>query len=451
MEYKKIELAYGDEIIADVIPKDMNARVLVCPPCERTFTDAGKRFDEILANPVDSPPLKELVEKRPKPQITVIVDDNTRPNKHTRILLPMIFNKLLSYGVNKKDIVIIVAAGSHDRPSAESIERKVFGSTLYREWEENIVIHEQEKNCTFLGKSALGTPVEIDNTVIEAGLVITVSDSEYHYFAGIAGTVKQLFPGCAGKETIARNHPQMFDYKHGLKPACRLGNTSGNPVIEDIIDMVKTVKEKVTIFCIDAVIEGNEIVILNAGDIISLHKLAIEFLKPIREITVEKPADLVIVSTGSLAVNLYQSGKGLHAGWNAVKQGGDVLLLAPCDQGHGNMNYYQTMKEVTGKNIEDALKWVIDNKCSIQTFKIGNQKPVDLLRILKRCDLHILTEMDKKEIEDIFRIKKVPWKDNARDSLREWIANYKQEKNPDPLVYILPEAGVLVSVKNRGN
>ena len=139
----------------------------------------------------------------------------------------------------------------------------------------------------------------------------------------------------------------------------------------------------------------------------------------------------------------------MHAGWNAVKHGGDVLLLARCDQGHGNVNYYQTMIEIAGKGTDEALKWVIDNKCSIQTFKIGNQKPVDLLRILKRCDLHILTDMDKKDIEDIFRLKKVPWKGNTRDSIREWITNYRQTKNADPLVYILPETGVLVTVKNR--
>jgi nickel-dependent lactate racemase len=449
MSYKDIALAYGDEMITDFIPADMNVHVLEPEKAKRTFTDLQARFNEILKNPVDSPPLEKLVKNRQRPRIMILVDDATRPNKHTKILLPMLLEKLFEYGVNKEDIRIMVASGSHSPPSDELLENKILGSEIYSAWKDFVLIHKQSENCKNIGTSSLGTPIEVDIDVLESGLVIAVSDSEYHYFAGVAGTVKSFFPGCAGKETIAKNHPQMFDKDHGFKPACRLGNTKGNPVIQDMIEMAKMTKKMVPVFDIDCVLEGDAIVILNAGDINSLHEMILEGLKPLRIVEVEEPADLVLVSTGALSINLYQGGKGFHAGWNAVKQGGDVLLFAHCPLGHGSQNYKDTMEEIIGMDLDKAMDHVISNKCSIDNFKIGNQKVVDLIRIFKRCTCHMITEMDKDELETSFQIKYVSRAGTIQESLRAWIQKYREEKNKDPLVYVLPDAGNYIDVKNR--
>ncbi|UCE13690.1 MAG: DUF2088 domain-containing protein [Candidatus Heimdallarchaeota archaeon] len=448
MSYHDISLAYGDEIISDFIPADMNVRVLEPEKAKRTFTDLQARFDEILLNPVDSPPLEEMVKNRQRPRIMILVDDATRPNKHTKILLPLLFDKLFSYGVKKEDIRLMIASGSHSPPSDELLENKILGPQIYKDWKDFVIVHKQTENCRNIGTSSLGTPIEVDIDVLESGLVIAVSDSEYHYFAGVAGTVKSFFPGCAGKETIARNHPQMFDKDHGFKPACRLGNTAGNPVIQDMIEMAKKTKKMVPVFDIDAVMEGEEIVILNAGDINSLHELVLETLKPLRIVEVKKGADLVLVSTGALSINLYQGGKGFHAGWNAVKQDGDVLLLAHCPLGHGSQNYYDTMQEIKGMDLDRAMDHVIETKCSIDNFKIGNQKVVDLIRILQRCTCHMITEMDKEELESIFQIKYVRRAGSIQDSLRTWLQKYHEE-HPGALVFVLPDAGNYIDVKNR--
>ncbi|MHA2055209.1 MAG: lactate racemase domain-containing protein, partial [Candidatus Hodarchaeales archaeon] len=231
MSWKDIKLLYGDEEITDFIPADMNARVLEAEGITPNFTDVQLRFNYVLKNPVDSEPLEVMVNTRPRPRIMILVDDATRPNKHTKILLPMLLEKLYEYGVSREDIRLMIASGSHSPPSDELLENKILGSEIYQKWKENVIIHKQTENCKNLGVSSLGTPIEVDIDALESGLVIAVSDSEYHYFAGVAGTVKSFFPGCAGKETIARNHPQMFDPVHGFKPECRLGNTRGNPVI----------------------------------------------------------------------------------------------------------------------------------------------------------------------------------------------------------------------------
>lgn len=450
MSWKDIKLLYGDEQITEFIPADMNARVLEAEGITPNFTDVQMRFNFVLKNPVDSEPLEVMVNTRPRPPIMVLIDDATRPNKHTKILLPMLLEKLNDYGVKKEDINLMIASGSHSPPSDELLEDKILGSEIYQNWKDNVLIHKQTENNKNLGVSSLGTPIEVDIDVLESGLVIAVTDSEYHYFAGVAGTVKSFFPGCAGKETIARNHPQMFDPVHGFKPECRLGNTKGNPVIQDMIEMAKMTKKMVPVFCIDAVLDGEDnIVILNAGDINSLHEQVLEELKPLRIVEVDEPADLVIVSTGALSINLYQGGKGFHAGWNAVKEGGDVLLFAHCPLGVGSQNYQDTMEEIKHMDLDEGMKYAIENKCSIDNFKIGNQKVIDLLRILKRCTCHMITEMDQAPLEEIFRIKYVPHTGTIQESLRSWLQKYREEKNRDPVVYVLPDAGNYISVKNR--
>ena len=61
----------------------------------------------------------------------------------------------------------------------------------------------------------------------------------------------------------------------------------------------------------------------------------------------------------------------------------------------------------------------------------------------------MITEMDKEELESVFRIKCVPRTGSIQESLRSWITNYREEKNKDPLVYVLPDAGNYIDVKNR--
>jgi hypothetical protein len=61
----------------------------------------------------------------------------------------------------------------------------------------------------------------------------------------------------------------------------------------------------------------------------------------------------------------------------------------------------------------------------------------------------MLTEMDKDTLESIFRIKHVPHTGTIQESIRTWIENYRNEKNKDPLVYVLPDAGNFIDVKNR--
>ena len=458
MTYHSTPLKYGDKVIDEFIPKDV-ADVTILRVDEYTpdFTDLTRKLNEVLDSPIGSKPFNELVHEiyTEGKRILFMVDDKTRPNIHTKILLPLVAERLLSNGVKKEDIGIIISSGSHVVASPKEVESRILGPELYKIWGNNVLTHNCDNGNEKVGETSRCTPILIDKQVLESSLLIPLSDSEYHYFAGQAGTVKLFCPGVAGRETIRVNHPRMFDLEKGFHPDCRLGNTEGNPVIQDMIEITRIMKERIPIFCVDTIVNGGEIVYLQAGDIIECHKAASPPLRKLRVVDVDEPGDMVFVSVGELGVNLYQAGKGIHAAWNALRHDrkGWIVLLAPCEDGIGSAAYAEAMEAAKDLEVKEALRFVIETYGSEKTFKIGNQKPPDLFRILldvAEGNIKVISELDSHELRSIYRMEgcSVDAPSQVQGKLRDLVTRFLKE-NPNPKIYILEDAGLLINVKNQ--
>ena len=458
MSYYRTPLNYGGDEIDEFIPKSVeDVSILQVDEYTPDFTDLEKKLDEVLESPIGSKPFDELVKDiyEKGKRILFMVDDKTRPNIHTKILLPLIANRLLNNGVRKQDIGIIISSGSHALASPKEVEDRILGPELYKAWGNNVLTHDCDSGNTHVGKTSRGTPILIDQKVLDSSLLIPLSDSEYHYFAGQAGTVKLFCPGVAGRETIRINHPRMFDLEKGFHEDCRLGNCEGNPVIEDMIEITSIMKERLPIFCVDTIVHHNEIVYLQAGDIIECHKAASSPLRKLRVVDVDEPGDIVFVSVGKLGVNLYQAGKGIHAAWNAVRHDrkGWIVLLAPCEDGIGSAGYEEAMHASKDLEVRDALRFVIEKYGSEQTFKIGNQKPPDLFRILldvAEGNIKIVSGLDPDELRNVYRMEGCSVTDSSevQKILRDLVERFLKE-NPNPKVYVLDDPGLLINVKNQ--
>ena len=458
MTYHKTPLKYGDQIIDDFIPSGVtDVTVLRVDEYTPDFSDLKTRLNQILSNPLGTEPFDELVKGiyAPGKRILFMVDDKTRPNIHTKILLPLIAERLLNLGIRKEDISIIISSGSHAIASPKEVQDRILGPELYQKWGENVLTHNCDSGNSNVGVTTRGTPILIDDQVLTSSLLIPLSDSEYHYFAGQAGTVKLFCPGVAGRETIRINHPRMFDLEKGFHDGCRLGNCEGNPVIEDMIEITAKMKEKIPIFCVDAIINDGKIVYLQAGDIIECHKAASPALRDLRVVDVEEPADLVFVSVGELGVNLYQAGKGIHAAWNAIRHDrkGWIVLLAPCEDGIGSAAYEEAMEAAKDLEVQDALRFVIETYGSEKTFKIGNQKPPDLFRILldvAEGNIKVVSGLDPDELRKIYRMEgcKPDNPHEVQKILRDLVTRFLKE-NTDPKIYVLDDPGLLINVKNQ--
>ena len=458
MSYHSTPLNYGGDEVDEFIPKSVkDVTILQVDDYTTDFIDLEKKLSAVLDSPIGSKPFDEVVKEvyDTGKRILFMIDDKTRPNNHTRILLPLIGQRLLSIGVRHEDIGIIISSGSHALASPSEVEDRILGPELYKIWGNNILNHDCDNGNTPVGETSRGTPILIDQQVLDACLLIPLSDSEYHYFAGQAGTVKLFCPGVAGRETIRVNHPRMFDLEKGFNDGCRLGNCDGNPVIEDMIEITSLMKERIHIFCVDTIVHNGEIVYLQAGDIIECHKAASGPLRALRVVDVDEPADIAFVSVGKLGVNLYQAGKGIHAAWNALRHDrkGWIVLLAPCEDGIGSAAYEEAMHAAKDLEVRDALRFVIETYGSEKTFKIGNQKPPDLFRILldvAEGNIKVISGLDPDEMQSIYRMEGCLVKDSSevQNILRDLVDRFLKE-TPNPKVYVLDDPGLSINVKNQ--
>lgn len=458
-EYLDTPISWGSEMINHFVPaKYQNNTVVLHPPefsknpmFEGTLEEALMRK---LADPFGyKVSFDKLVEQKYQPgkPIVFVVDDYTRPNIHTKILLPLMLKKVFSLNVKKEDIRILIATGTHRLPK-ESEYSKIVGDQIYEEYKSQIVAHNCDAEGVYIGESDVGTPMEFDKLAFEASILIPMTDSELHYFAGVAGTIKEICPGIASRNTVRQNHPKMFDRELGFVPGCKLGGTKENPVITDIKNMVNILKTKITIFGIDTIVTEGKIVHISAGDLVELHEEAKRHIVDMRTVRLPKAAGIVVSGMQSWGINLYQAGKGIHAAWNAVKQDGTgiIIAVAPLPDGVGNDNYEQVMKETGAMPLQEGLEFILDNYCTTETFKIGNQKPVDTMRIVKTIgegNLKFVSDWDSDQLRKYYRVTPIKEPNESPvDAIRREITNYMAE-NPEELIYIMDDPGLYVIIQ----
>jgi len=196
-----------------------------------------------------------------------------------------------------------------------------------------IVEHDSKNSneLTFLGTTKFETPIFINRQVLAADFVMVAGAALHHYFAGYGGGPKMINPGCAGYETITKNHALTIDSENGtMHPRCRAGVLEGNPVQEDIEDSMRFVKVD---FLFETILnEQGEIAKVVCGDLVRAHKEACEIVDAHYKIPIHEKAELVVVSCGGFPkdINFIQAHKSIQNAFQAVKEGGVILVLAEC-------------------------------------------------------------------------------------------------------------------------
>ncbi len=436
---------YQKTKISHFVPKAARVSYLQVPKLQ-LLDDFKKALIESLRNPNNTFSLENMITStyRVGKPIVILIDDHTRPNVHTRLLLPILKKYLLEFGVKRNDIWLLIATGTHIPPTPEQIKRNILGS-LFEDWKDYLWIHDCDDidNHEYLGESSLGTPILIDKRTLGSSIIIPLSDSEYHYFAGVAGSVKLFVPGVSARKTVRVNHSRIFDIETGFRKECQMGNIEGNIAIGDIREIVHILIKKhgLKVFVIDAILHNGNFIAINSGDPLSIHEKALQELSKIRNVPIHEKADIVIVSKPS--VDFYQAGKGINAASHAVKQGGTIILLAECSEGYGPADYFETMERVKNLSFKEAMQWVIKNKCSENTIEIGIQNAVDIFRILQLTEGHIfvISQMNTGELQDIFRVSALP-SSSPQEALKLFIERFLK-KNPKALIYVFEDYNIL--------
>ena len=331
-----ISIPYGRTHLTADIPQD-RITALLRSRLESYVPAMGQAelVEAALASPIGSEALEKLAEG--KQNIVLIASDHTRPVPSKVLVPPML--KAIRQGNPNANITILIATGCHRGTTKDELVEK-FGPEIVAN--ENIVIHDcaDENNMVTIGTLPSGGCLRINRVAAEADLLISEGFIEPHFFAGFSGGRKSVLPGIAAKETVYWNHNAEFI----ASPLARTGILDGNPIHRDMIYAARAAK--LAFICNVVINAKHEVVGAFAGDCEQAHVAGTEFLKALCQCQ-KAPADIVITSNNGypLDQNIYQAVKGMTAGEATCNEGGVIIMVAACNDGHGGESFMETIAQ----------------------------------------------------------------------------------------------------------
>ncbi len=422
-------LPFGKEKIKLELPEEQVAGVLVSHAHEyKAPKSEAELVADALANPIGSPKLSDLA--KGKKNCVIISSDHTRPVP-SHVIMPQLLAELRK-GNPDIDITILIATGMHRATTKEELIAK-YGKEIAEH--EKFVIHvsRNDEDMVSIGTLPSGGDCRINKLAANADLLISEGFIEPHFFAGMSGGRKSVLPGIASKVTVLANHCSEFINS----PHARTGILQGNPIHEDMLYAAKAAK---LAFICNVVIDADKKVIAAfAGDREKAHYAGADFemklagVKPV-------PADIVITTNGGypLDQNIYQSVKGMTAAEATCKEGGVIIDVSSCSDGHGGEDFYNNLKNA--ESIQKAMDEILARGRNETVF--DQWEAQILMRMILKFTIIMVTEAPQQMVEDM-HMKYAASVDDALAMAKEVLA---KKGITDPKITVIPD-GVSVIVK----
>ncbi len=327
----RVKLAYGREGLWIDLP-DQNVTVIE-PRFVAGLPDEQVAITQALRQPLDSPPLRELV--TPDDTVAIVFSDLTRPTPNDRLLPPLLAE--LDH-VPREQITLINALGMHRSNTDEEL-RGMLGGEIVDNY--HIVQHDgrDQSRMVNLGRTHFGHEILVNRAYAEATAKILTGFIEPHLFAGFSGGPKAVLPGVAGAQLILENHGTvMLD-----DPNATWGIIDGNPVWEEMLEVA--LKTAPTFLLNVTLNRDRAITGVYAGDLRAAHQAGTAAVRQTAMVPVDALFDVVITSNSGypLDMNLYQAVKGMSAAAQVVHQGGSIIIAAECWDGIPDHGEYKNI------------------------------------------------------------------------------------------------------------
>lgn len=426
---KNFSIPFGKEKLTFSLPDEQVAGVLLSHAHEyKAPKSEAELVADALANPIGSPKLSELA--KGQKTCTIISSDHTRPVP-SHVIMPQLLAELRK-GNPDIDITILIATGMHRPTTHEELVAKYGKEIADRE---TFVIHDSRKDedMVSIGTLPSGGECLINKAAANTDLLIAEGFIEPHFFAGMSGGRKSVLPGIASKITVLANHCSEFIDS----PYARTGVLEGNPIHQDMLYAAKAAK---LAFICNVVIDADKKVIAAfAGDSEQAHYAGVDFemklagVKPV-------PADIVVTTNGGypLDQNIYQSVKGMTAAEATCKEGGVIIDVSACSDGHGGEAFYNTLKDAA--DVQKAMDDILARGRNETVFDQWESQI--LLRMLLKYTIIMVTEAPKDMVEAMHM--KYAASMNEALAMAKDIVAVKGVSNPK--ITIIPD-GVSVIVK----
>ncbi|WP_371363416.1 Lactate racemase [Sporomusa rhizae] len=325
---KKYTLGFGAIELTVTLPEKQVIQV-VEGKSVKAITDIPAAIKAAVTNPIDSPPLQQVITSGDK--VAIIASDITRQWIKYHEFLPALLNELNAAGIPDSDITLVVSLGAHRRHTDEE-NILVYGAEAVDRIQIIQSYAPDAEDFVFVGTTSRGVQVYINKHVAHADKVILTGGIVYHPMAGFAGGRKAILPGVSGYATIQGNHSFCLHdvVGQGISPHCSSGKIEGNNMHEDMTEIAAMLNPS---FLVNTVYtpEG-KFARFVAGHWYNAWLEGCKTVKEIFGVPIKAKTDLVIASAGGFPkdMNLYQGSKTTDNAVMAAKDDGVIIVLLEC-------------------------------------------------------------------------------------------------------------------------
>lgn len=386
MKTREIQLKYGNTIAETLELSSRSAATELKIKHIATLQRPEEIIQQALDKPIGSHPFNETF--RGAGEALIIVPDKSR-RSGSEVYLPILRKRLNQLGISDNNLTILVANGSHPASTATDL-RAIFPDDFSKGIK--IVQHDcrNGKELTYIGETKRGTPIFVNKLVADAEHIIVCGTMTHHYFAGYGGGPKMIMPGCAGYDSITRNHALAIDKEQlRLHKGCRDGKIEGNPVQEDLREAFKFINVS---FLLHTILNGHDkIISAVAGEPLQAHAAGCRIIDDIYRVPIAAQADLVIVSCGGHPrdINYIQAHKALHRAFYAVRPGGVIILLAKCAEGIGSSTFMEWFEYDSPEKLHHAL---------VHNFKLNGTTALATMQKARECRILAVTDLPREVV-----------------------------------------------------
>ncbi len=308
---------------------------VLAPRTIAPLADPAGALQAALAHPLGGPALRDRLTA--DDHVTVVVTEFQRPAV-SRLLVAGVLEAVGAAGVPPERVTILLGGGLHPlKPDVRSL----LGETVaggYR-----VLVHDAQDRdrLIFLGRYP-GAPrggYYLHAAFQRASARIVTGVVEPHLFMGFSGGGAAVLPGVASAHNIRRNRPA----ERFLDPRCAIGIGAGNPVFDEMRAVAEAAR--ITFACQATLTAEGAVSGWYGGDLAAAHDAAMAAVSAAAVTPVERAYDIVVAGAGGAPHDrtLHQALPALAGATRAVRDGGDVLLLAACGDGLGGAAYAELL------------------------------------------------------------------------------------------------------------
>jgi len=372
---KTVEILYGTTGMVLRVPRHA---VVLRGAGAVPLADPQRAVAEALDNPIASPPLSVLLERKRPRTVAISVSDITRPVPNA-VMLPPLLAALNRCGISDDRIAIVIGTGMH-RTSTPEERRIILGDEIPRRVE--VVDHNAHDPATLvrINGSAGAHRVSACRRFAEADFRIVTGLIEPHFMAGFSGGRKGVCPALVDLETIQHFH----GYATLADPRADNGVLDGNPCHEIALRVARAVGVD---FLLNVAITGDRRMAgVYCGDLEQAHRAGCRDVERWTGAFIDRPFDLVITSAGGFPLDqtFYQTIKGMGSALPAVHERSTMLQISHCGEGLGSQAYENLLLEYAGdwrRFLRDAAasprtrldQWALQMQARVQA-KIGTER-----------------------------------------------------------------------------